>query len=54
MLELLEAEIVETLGLLGATRYADVEPSQLCPARPVATPHVHSAFPLLNLTDPGY
>ncbi len=54
VLELLEAEIVETLGLLGVTTIAELRPEHLRPAHPVTAPHVHSAFPLLNLRDSGY
>lgn len=54
VLELLEAEIVETLGLLGVTSFAELTASHLHPAHPVTAPHVHSAFPLLNLRDSGY
>ena len=54
VLELLETEIVTSLGLLGVTRFADLTPAHLSPAPPVTAPHVTSAFPLLDLADPGY
>ena len=54
VLELLETEIVTSLGLLGVPRLAGLERSLLHPAAPVVAPHVHSAFPLLNLADEGY
>ena len=54
MLELLETEIATSLGLLGAARLATLDRSCLHAAAPVAAPHVHSAFPLLNLADEGY
>ncbi len=54
MLELLETEIATSLGLLGAARLAALDRSCLHAAAPVAAPHVHSAFPLLNLADEGY
>jgi glycolate oxidase len=54
VLELLEEEVKECLGLLGLTALSQVDPSYLCPASPVVLPHVHSAFPLLNLADEGY
>jgi glycolate oxidase len=54
VLELLEEEVKECLGLLGLTALSQVDPSYLCPASPVTLPHVHSAFPLLNLADEGY
>jgi len=53
VLELLEAEIVTALGLLGAARLGALDRSYLHPAVPVTAPHVHSAFPLLNLADDG-
>jgi len=54
MLSLLEAEVHEVLGLLGATSFGQLDGSYLHPAQPVVMPHVHSAFPLTNLADPGY
>lgn len=54
MFELLETEIHEVLGLLGATGFGDLDGSYLHAAAPVVMPHVHSAFPLTNLADPGY
>lgn len=52
MLELLREEICETLGLLGVTRFADLDTSYLCPAAPLAAPY-SSAFPLLEPGDPA-
>jgi isopentenyl diphosphate isomerase/L-lactate dehydrogenase-like FMN-dependent dehydrogenase len=49
MLELLEDEVVRTLGLLGATSFAEVEKSMLHPATPTNVPNVFSAFPLLDI-----
>jgi glycolate oxidase len=54
MLEILEAEVVEVLGLLGADRFAALDASCLHPAQPTNLPHVHSAFPLLDLEHKGY
>ncbi|TCZ66812.1 alpha-hydroxy acid oxidase [Roseicella aquatilis] len=54
MFELLEAECHEVLGLLGVTGFGQLDGSYLHAAPPVAMPHVHSAFPLTNLADPGY
>ena len=54
MFELLETEIHEVLGLLGVTGCGGLDGSYLHPAPPVAPPHAHSAFPLTNLSDPGY
>ncbi len=54
VLELLEEEVKECLGLLGLDSLSKLDDSYLCPASPVVLPHVHSAFPLLNLADEGY
>jgi isopentenyl diphosphate isomerase/L-lactate dehydrogenase-like FMN-dependent dehydrogenase len=49
MLELLEDEVIRTLGLLGATSFAEVDKSMLHPAAPTNIPGVFSAFPLLDI-----
>ena len=49
MLELLEDEVIRTLGLLGATSFAEVGKSMLHPATPTNLPSVFSAFPLLDI-----
>jgi glycolate oxidase len=49
VLEILEEEVHESLGLLGVTGFSQIEPSHLLPAPPASSPHVLSAFPLLNL-----
>jgi glycolate oxidase len=49
VLELLEDEVRIAMGLLGVTRLADLDPTYLHPAEPVAPPSVTSAFPLLDL-----
>lgn len=55
MLEILENEIKSALGLVGATSYADLNQGHLHFGEPlVNAPNVFSAFPLLNLDDPGY
>jgi glycolate oxidase len=54
MLELLETEIAEAMGLLGVTSLEQLDQTCLHAAAPVTPPHVHSAFPLLNLADEGY
>jgi isopentenyl diphosphate isomerase/L-lactate dehydrogenase-like FMN-dependent dehydrogenase len=54
VLTLLEEEIKICLGLLGVKSFAELDRSYLCPAQPVVLPHVHSAFPHLNLEDQGY
>ncbi len=48
MLELLEPEIRICLGLLGVIRFADLDETYLHPVDPVTSPHVLSAFPLLE------
>jgi len=47
-LELLEVEIRTNMGLLGVRNVAELNPSYLEPATPIGTPHVLSAFPLLE------
>ena len=49
MLELLEDEVIRTLGLLGATSFAEIEKSMLHQAVPTNMPGVFSAFPLLDI-----
>lgn len=51
VLELLEAEVAECLGLLGADRFAALDGTRLHPAQPTALPHVLSAFPLLQISE---
>jgi len=48
VLELLETEIRTALGLLGVDSFAKLDKSYLHKAEPVRTPHVHSAFPLIE------
>ncbi|HUN45883.1 MAG TPA: alpha-hydroxy acid oxidase [Stellaceae bacterium] len=47
VLELLETEIRTSMGLLGATSFAELDKSYLHPAPPVREAHIHSAFPLI-------
>ena len=54
MLELLEDEVQRCLGLLGVTKFAELDRSYLHAAAPVTTPHVLSAFPLLEVEDYRY
>jgi isopentenyl diphosphate isomerase/L-lactate dehydrogenase-like FMN-dependent dehydrogenase len=54
MLELMEDEVQRCLGLLGATRIADLNRSHLHAAPSTAPPHVLSAFPLLEIEDYRY
>jgi isopentenyl diphosphate isomerase/L-lactate dehydrogenase-like FMN-dependent dehydrogenase len=49
MLELLEDEVIRTLGLLGATSFAGVDKSCLHPATATNLPSVFSAYPLLDI-----
>ena len=54
MLELVEDEVQRCLGLLGVTRFAELDRSYLHPAAPANVPHVLSAFPLLKIEDYRY
>jgi glycolate oxidase len=54
VLEILEEEVRECLGLLGLTSYAGLDTSFLHAAAPTMQTHVHSAFPLLDPGDKGY
>ncbi|HTO56679.1 MAG TPA: alpha-hydroxy-acid oxidizing protein, partial [Pseudomonadales bacterium] len=47
-LELLEVEIRTNMGLLGVRNVGELNPSYLEAAQPFTTPHVLSAFPLLE------
>ena len=49
VLELLEEEVAECLGLLGLRSFAGLDRAHLRAVEAVAEPHVHSAFPLLTL-----
>ena len=51
-IELLEIEVIETLGLLGLTSFEGLDRSYTRPVEPVADPHVLSSFPLLTLARP--
>lgn len=52
--ELIEDEMVRTMGLLGVTTVAELNPGYLRPAMPVVPPDVFSAFPLLRLPEQRY
>ncbi len=54
LLEILENEVEQSLGLLGVSRFEDLNGGFLHPATPVVPPHVHSAFPHLNLPRETY
>ena len=49
VVELLEEEVVECLGLMGLSSFEKLDRSYLRRVDPVTEPDVHSAFPLLNL-----
>ncbi|MDT7951715.1 MAG: alpha-hydroxy acid oxidase [Acetobacteraceae bacterium] len=49
VIELLEEEVVECLGLLGLSGFEKLDRSYLRSVEMVTEPHVHSAFPLLTL-----
>jgi len=54
MLELLEDEVIRSLGLLGATSFAKLDSSYLHPAAPANPAHVFSAFPHLEIAPYRY
>ena len=54
LLELIEDEVQRCLGMLGVTRFADLDRSYLHAAPSVTVPHVFSAFPLLKIEDWRY
>ena len=54
MLELLEDEVRRCLGLLGVSRFAELDTSYLHPATPINPPHALSAFPLLEIAPYRY
>jgi glycolate oxidase len=45
VLELLESEIVTTMGLLGVSRIDQLQPEHLCKTQPIGPTHEMSAFP---------
>ena len=54
MLELLEDEIIRSMGLLGATSLGKLDPSYLHAAAPTGPAHVFSAFPHLEIAPYRY
>jgi glycolate oxidase len=54
LFEILEDEIRICLSLLGVTSYEQLDGSYIRPARTPIVPHVHSAFPHLNLPKEVY
>ena len=53
-LDILESEMRTAYGLMGVAKTSELDKSFIHAAPPVYEPHVLSAFPLLNLADPGY
>jgi hypothetical protein len=41
--------VIRGLGLLGVTKFAELDKSYLHPATPANLPSVYSAFPLLDI-----
>jgi len=54
VIELLEEEMKEVMGLLGVTSLAQLDKSYIARSMATNLTGVHSAFPLLNLQDEGY
>ncbi|HEY1545908.1 MAG TPA: alpha-hydroxy acid oxidase, partial [Xanthobacteraceae bacterium] len=54
LLELLEDEVQRCLGLLGVTKFAELDRSYLHAAPAVTQPHVFSGFPLMKIEDWRY
>ncbi len=54
VLELLETEIVECLGLLGVTNVGELNAKHVCKTEPVYPAHLHGAFPLMQLPRDEY
>ncbi len=54
MLEILEDEVIRSMGLLGATSFGKLDASALHAAAPVAQPNVFSAFPHLEIAPYRY
>ena len=54
MLEILEDEVIRSMGLLGATSFGKLDAAALHAAAPVAQPNVFSAFPHLEIAPYRY
>jgi isopentenyl diphosphate isomerase/L-lactate dehydrogenase-like FMN-dependent dehydrogenase len=54
VLERLEDEITECLGLLGVTSIGELSKRHVCKGDPVYPAHLHSAFPLMQLQQVFY
>jgi isopentenyl diphosphate isomerase/L-lactate dehydrogenase-like FMN-dependent dehydrogenase len=54
MLEILEDEVIRSMGLLGATSFGKLDAAALHAAAPVAQPSVFSAFPHLEIAPYRY
>jgi len=50
----MEDEVQRCLGLLGVTKFAELNRSHLHAAPSATPPHVFSAFPLLEIEDYKY
>jgi isopentenyl diphosphate isomerase/L-lactate dehydrogenase-like FMN-dependent dehydrogenase len=53
-LEILEDEVHESMALCGVRNWDELDASFISPAEAVDDPGLSSAFPLLDVTDPGY
>jgi glycolate oxidase len=54
VLELLQDEMIRTMGLCGVNKLSELNKSYLRPAQPVRPPHVLSAFPYIDGPDDRY
>ena len=54
VLELLQDEMIRSMGLLGVNTLSELNPSYLRAAPPVRPPHVLSAFPFIDAADDRY
>jgi glycolate oxidase len=54
LLELLETEVRTAMGLLGVTRWSELNQSHVCKAQPVSSSHILSAFPHLSLAEKSF
>jgi hypothetical protein len=54
MLELLEDEVIRSMGLLGVTSFGKLDASYLHAAMPANPPSVFSAFPHLEIAPYRY
>lgn len=54
LLELLESEVLTTMGLLGVTRLSELSREHVCKTALVSNSHMLSAFPHLSLDDKAF